>query len=165
VLGAHRTTYDSSRDIFVVKIDEERKGMVTSRYVTPGRYLVYNMALSQFMAKRPELCPVETTARIVGGRWSAAVLEQLFQGTKRFSELKRAITGITQRTLSQQLRDLQSSGIIERTVYPDTPPRVVYAITPLGKSLRPLLDTMCHWGKSHSAAMALKKLRASDRLQ
>jgi DNA-binding HxlR family transcriptional regulator len=117
------------------------------------------------MVKRPELCPVETTARIVGGRWKAAVLDQLFQGTKRFSELKRAITGITQRTLSQQLRGLQSAGIVERTVYPDTPPRVVYAITPLGKSLRPLLDAMCHWGKSHSAAMALKKLRASDRQQ
>jgi DNA-binding HxlR family transcriptional regulator len=115
------------------------------------------------MIKRPELCPVETTARIVGGRWKAAVLEQLFQGTKRFSELKRSITGITQRTLSQQLRDLQSTGIVERTVYADRPPRVVYAITPLGRSLRPLLDRMCHWGKSHSAAMALKKLRASNR--
>ena len=115
------------------------------------------------MAKRPELCPVETTARIVGGRWKAAVLEQLFQGTKRFSELKRGIAGITQRTLAQQLRDLQSTGVVERTVFPDTPPRVVYAITPLGKSLRPLLEAMCHWGKSHSAAMALKKLRASDR--
>jgi DNA-binding HxlR family transcriptional regulator len=97
------------------------------------------------MIKRPELCSVETTARIVGGRWKAAVLEQLFQGTKRFSELKRSISGITQRTLSQQLRDLQSAGIVERTVYADTPPRVVYAITPLGRSLRPLLDTMCHW--------------------
>jgi len=117
------------------------------------------------MAKRPELCPVETTARIVGGRWKAAVLDQLFQGTKRFSELKRDITGSTQPTLSQQLRELQSTGIVERTVYADTPPRVVYAITPLGKSLRPLLDAMCHWGKSHSAAMAWKKLRACDRLQ
>jgi DNA-binding HxlR family transcriptional regulator len=117
------------------------------------------------MGKRPELCPVEATARIVGGRWKAAVLEQLFQGAKRFSELKRAIHGITQRTLAQQLRDLQSTGIIERTVYPDRPPRVVYTVTPLGRSLRPLLDAMCHWGKSHSAAMALKKLRASDRLQ
>jgi DNA-binding HxlR family transcriptional regulator len=115
------------------------------------------------MIKRPELCPVETTARIVGGRWKAAVLEQLLQGAKRFSELKRSITGITQRTLSQQLRDLQSTGIVERTVYADTPPRVVYAITPLGRSLGPLLDSMCHWGKSHSAAMALKKLRASNR--
>ena len=117
------------------------------------------------MTKRPELCPVEATARIVGGRWKAAVLEQLFQGTKRFSELKRAVTGITQRTLSQQLRDLRSTGIVERTVYADSPPRVIYEITPLGKSLGPLLETMCHWGKSHSAAMALKKLRASDRLQ
>src|SRR5229473_4004749 len=115
------------------------------------------------MVKRPELCPVETTVRIVGGRWKAAVLEQLFQGTKRFSELKRGIVGITQRSLAQQLRELQNTGIVERTVYPDRPPRVEYAVTPLGKSLRPLLDAMCHWGKSHSAAMALKKLRASDR--
>ena len=115
--------------------------------------------------RRPVLCPVETTARIVGGRWKAAVLDQLFQGDKRFSELRRGIPGITKRTLAQQLRDLQSTGIVERTVYPDRPPRVVYAITPLGKSLRPLLDAMCHWGKSHSAAMALRKLRASDRQQ
>jgi DNA-binding HxlR family transcriptional regulator len=105
------------------------------------------------------------SSRIVGGRWKAAVLDQLFQGTKRFSELKRGIAGITQRTLSQQLRELQSTGIVESTVYPDRPPRVVYAITPIGKSLRPLLDAMCHWGKSHSAAMALRKRRASDRLQ
>ena len=117
------------------------------------------------MVKRSELCPVEATARIVGGRWKAAVLQQLFQGAKRFSELKRAINGITQRTLAQQLRDLQSTGIIDRTVYRDRPPRVVYTVTPLGRSLRPLLDAMCHWGKSHSAAMALKKLRAFDRLQ
>ncbi len=117
------------------------------------------------MPKHSEFCPVETTVRIVGGRWKAAVLEQLFQGTKRFSELKRGVAGITQRMLSQQLRELQSTGIVERTVYPDAPPRVVYTITPLGRSLRPLLDAMCHWGKSHSAAMALKKLRASDRQQ
>lgn len=112
--------------------------------------------------KSSELCPVETTARIVGGRWKAAVLEQLFQDTKRFSELKRAIPRITQRTLSQQLRELQRTGIVERTVYPDSPPRVVYAITPLGNSLRPLLDAMCRWGRSHSAAMAFRKLRASE---
>jgi DNA-binding HxlR family transcriptional regulator len=85
------------------------------------------------------------------------------RGEKRFSELKRAIPGITQRTLLQQLRDLQAAGIIERTVHPDSPPRVVYRTTALGESLRPLLDLMGHWGKSHSAAMALKHLRASDR--
>jgi DNA-binding HxlR family transcriptional regulator len=112
--------------------------------------------------KRAGLCPVETTARIVGGRWKAAILEQLFLGPKRFSELKRGISAMTQRSLAQQLRDLQGAGIVERSVYPDTPPRVVYAITPLGRSLRPLLDAMCHWGKSHSATMALRKLRASE---
>lgn len=117
------------------------------------------------MTKCEEICAVETTARIVGGRWRAAVLEQLLQGTKRFSELKHSINGITQRTLAQHLRYLQSTGIVERTVYPDTPPRVVYAITPLGRSLGPLLDTMCQWGKSHSAAMALRKLRAFTRQQ
>src|ERR1700682_4643896 len=87
------------------------------------------------MAKQPVLCPVETTARIVGGRWKAAVLDQLFRKEKRFSELKRSIPGITQRTLSHQWRDLQAAGILERTVHPDAPPRVVYAITPLGESL------------------------------
>jgi DNA-binding HxlR family transcriptional regulator len=115
------------------------------------------------MTKLPELCPVETTIRIVGGRWKAAVIEQLFQDAKRFSELKRGIVGITHRTLSHQLRELETAGIVERTVYPDKPPRVVYTITPLGKSLRPLLEAMCHWGKSHSATMALKNLRASER--
>jgi DNA-binding HxlR family transcriptional regulator len=115
------------------------------------------------MPKQLIHCPVETTVRIVGGRWKAAVLEQLFHGEKRFSELKRGIPGITQRTLSQQLRDLESAGIVERTVHPDNPPRVTYATTTLGETLRPLLDTMCAWGKSHSAAMALKNIRSSDR--
>jgi len=115
------------------------------------------------MRREPELCPVETTARIVGGRWRAAVLEQLFERAKRFSEIKRGIAGMTQRSLAQHLRELQVAGIVERTVYPDRPPRVVYAITPLGQSLRPLLEAMCHWGKSHSAVMAMKKIRASDR--
>jgi DNA-binding HxlR family transcriptional regulator len=112
-----------------------------------------------------DLCPVETTTRIAGGRWKAAVLEQLFSGPKRFSQIKHSITGITQRTLSQQLRQLQNAGIVERHVYPDSPPRVVYKVTPLGESLRPVLNAMCHWGKSHAAAMALKRLRASDRQQ
>ena len=116
------------------------------------------------MPKPEELCPAETTARIVSGRWKAAVLEQLFQEPKRFSELKRAIQGITHRTLSHQLRELQTAGIVDRAVFPDKPPRVVYSATPLGKTLRPVLEAMCQWGKSHSAAMAMKKLRASDRV-
>lgn len=117
------------------------------------------------MPQQRDFCSVERTTRIVGGRWKAALLEQLFQGEKRFSELKRRVPGITQKTLAQQLRELQGSGIVSRTVYPDTPPRVVYSITPLGESLRPLLDAMCKWGRSHAAAMAVTKLAASDREQ
>jgi DNA-binding HxlR family transcriptional regulator len=117
------------------------------------------------MPQRPAVNSVEATTRIVGGRWKPALLEQLFQGEKRFSELKRRVPGITQKTLSQQLRELQCSGIVLRTVYPDAPPRVMYSVTPLGESLRPLLEAMCKWGRSHSAAMALTKLRASDRQQ
>src|ERR1700681_2228926 len=83
------------------------------------------------MRKRPELCTVEATARILGGRWKGAVLEQLFQGTKSYSELKRAIPGMTQRILSQQLRELQRAAFVERTLSPDTPPRVVYTATAL----------------------------------
>jgi DNA-binding HxlR family transcriptional regulator len=112
--------------------------------------------------QKPVLCSVETTTRILGGRWKAALLEHLFQGEKRFSELKRFVPGITQKTLSEQLRELQCAGIVARKVFPDSPPRVVYSVTPLGETLRPLLDAMCKWGKSHSAAMALKKLQASE---
>jgi len=113
------------------------------------------------MTKRPVLCSVETTTRILGGRWKPALLEHLFHGEKRFSELKRCVPGITQKTLSQQLRELQCAGIVVRTVHPDTPPSVVYSVTPLGETLRPLLDAMCKWGTSHAAAMALKKLESS----
>ena len=114
------------------------------------------------MPDKPVLCSVETTTRILGGRWKPALLEHLFQGEKRFSELKQCVPGITQKTLSEQLRELQCAGIVARRVFPDTPPRVVYSVTPLGETLRPLLDAMCKWGKSHSAAMVLKKLQASE---
>ncbi len=117
------------------------------------------------MRQKPVACSVETTTRILGGRWKPALLEHLFQGEKRFSELKRCVPGITQKTLSEQLREPQFSGIVARRVYPDTPPRVIYSVTPLGETLRPLLDAMCKWGKSHSAAMALKKLEASEEEQ
>jgi DNA-binding HxlR family transcriptional regulator len=111
---------------------------------------------------KPVLSSVEITTRILGAPWKPAILEHLFQREKRFSELKRCPPGITQKTLSEQLRDLQCAGIVARRVYPDTPPRVVYNVTILGETLRPLLDAMCRWGKSHSAAMALRKLEASE---
>jgi DNA-binding HxlR family transcriptional regulator len=125
-------------------------------------YTIGNQVGDISVRQKPVLCSVETTTRILGGRWKPALLEHLFQGEKRFSELKRCVPGITQKTLSEQLRELQCAGIVARKVFPDTPPRVVYSVTLLGETLRPLLDAMCKWGKSHSAAMALKKLQASE---
>ncbi len=96
--------------------------------------------------KKAVSCPVETTLRIIGGRWKVLILRELFFGVKRFSELQRAIKGITQKMLTQQLREMESDRIISRTVYPVIPPKVEYALTPLGKSLKPLIDEMHQWG-------------------
>src|ERR1043166_5212371 len=109
------------------KIDEPGDLAVTFEYLPGVGYMVYRRILT--MSRRVDLCPVETTARIVPGRWKAAVLEQLFEEPKRLSELKRDIPGITQRTLSHHLCELKTAGIAERTVYPDKPPRVVYSAT------------------------------------
>jgi|YelNatPaOPRAMG01_1025707.scaffolds.fasta_scaffold06880_6 DNA-binding HxlR family transcriptional regulator len=94
-------------------------------------------------------CPVEGTLKIIGGRWKLLILRELFKGTKRFGELYRALNGITQKMLTQQLRELERDRIIFRKVYPQVPPRVEYSLTPLGESLKPILDLMHKWGTTH----------------
>ncbi len=103
------------------------------------------------MAKRPKFdkCPAETTLRVIGGRWKLIILWHLFQSVKRFSELQRGINGVTQKMLTQQLREMERDGIIERKVYPQVPPKVEYSLTVLGTSLQPVLDSMCNWGTRH----------------
>jgi DNA-binding HxlR family transcriptional regulator len=98
------------------------------------------------MKRRGQQCPAETTLDIIGGRWKVLIVWQLFQGTRRFSELFRALDGITQKMLTQQLRELEKDGIVHRQVYPQIPPKVEYSLTPLGESLRPVIDAMCEWG-------------------
>jgi DNA-binding HxlR family transcriptional regulator len=83
---------------------------------------------------------------VIGGRWKVPLLYHLFQRTKRFSELQRAISGITQKMLTQQLREMERDGLVHREVYPTVPPKVEYSLTPLGNSLRPVIDAMCDWG-------------------
>ena len=87
-------------------------------------------------------CPVETTLRVVGGRWKVLVLHDLLGGTRRFAELSRALQGISARTLSKQLRELEADGIVARRVYPQIPPKVEYSLTPLGQTLKPVLTAM-----------------------
>jgi len=98
------------------------------------------------MQRKDQQCPAERTLDIIGGRWKVLILWQLFQGERRFSELFRALAGITQKMLTQQLRELEKDGIVHRQVYPQIPPKVEYSLTPLGESLRPVVDAMCAWG-------------------
>lgn len=91
-------------------------------------------------------CPVETTLSIIGDKWKVLILRDLFDGTKRFSELKNSLHGVTQKMLTQQLRELENDGIIDRKVYPVVPPKVEYSLTQLGYSLKPVIDSMANWG-------------------
>lgn len=94
-------------------------------------------------------CPVETTLQIIGGRWKVLVLHHLLTGTKRFSELTRALRGVSAKTLSKQLRELEADGVISRRVYPVIPPKVEYSLTPAGRKLKPVLLAMHRWGETH----------------
>lgn len=96
-------------------------------------------------------CPVETTLEVIGGRWKVLILRELFPEIKRFGQLHRALNGITQKMLTQQLRELEEDGIIHREVYLQVPPKVEYSLTTLGESLKPILDSMHDWGVRHLA--------------
>jgi len=94
-------------------------------------------------------CPVEATLDVIGGKWKALILFWLRDQVCRFGELRRKIPHISERMLTQQLRELEQSGIVHRKVYPVVPPRVEYSLTPYGRTLRPITDLMCKWGKKH----------------
>ena len=94
-------------------------------------------------------CPVETTLTLISDKWKVLILRDLMPGTKRFGELKKSIGTVTQKVLTAQLRQMEASGLLTRTVYAEVPPRVEYTLTDLGRSLRPVLDDMEAWGKAY----------------
>lgn len=98
-------------------------------------------------------CPVEATIELIGGKYKSVILWHLTDGVKRFGELKRLLPRATEKMLAQQLRDLERDGLIIRTVYPVVPPKVEYSLSDLGRTIIPVLDTMCGWGEGYLASL------------
>ena len=107
----------------------------------------------QKITKDLPACPVETTLMLIGDKWKILILRDLLPGTKRFGELKKSIGIVSQKVLTAQLRDMEKSGLLIRTVYAEVPPRVEYSLTELGKSLKPVLDAMQNWGEGYKSSM------------
>lgn len=100
-------------------------------------------------------CPVETTLRVIGGRWKVMILHHLLEGTKRFNEMHRLLKGVSHRTLAQQLRELARDGIVRRKVYAQIPPKVEYSLTRVGVSLEPVLRSMHVWGAAYAGRVRM----------
>ena len=103
------------------------------------------------MKKKEELpaCPVATTVSLIGSKWKLLIMRNLMARPWRFNELQRDLEGISQKVLTDSLRSMEADGIITRTVYPEVPPHVEYALSDLGESMRPIIDAMADWGTEY----------------
>ncbi|MDC9616269.1 helix-turn-helix domain-containing protein [Xenorhabdus khoisanae] len=102
-------------------------------------------------------CPVEVALDLIGGRWKGVVLYHLIESDYlRFNELHRRLPGISQRLLTKQLRDLEESGLVSRTVYAEVPPRVEYRLTEEGSTLRPVIEVLANWGEARITRHKMK---------
>lgn len=104
-------------------------------------------------------CPVEITIQLIGGKYKAIILWHLMNNTLRYSELHRRIPKATDKMLAQQLRELEKDGLINRVVYPVVPPKTEYSLTDFGRSLTPILDELCNWGKNYMENNEAKKYK------
>ena len=96
-------------------------------------------------------CPVATTVQVIGSKWKLLIMRNLLVRPWRFNELQKNLEGISQKVLTDSLRSMEADGIVTRTVYPEVPPRVEYALSPLGETMRPILDAMQAWGNAFKA--------------
>ena len=96
-------------------------------------------------------CPVAITVEMIGSKWKLLIIRNLLVRPWRFNELRKNLEGISQKVLTDSLRSMEEDGIITRTVFPEVPPRVEYALSPLGESMRPILDAMQAWGMAYKA--------------
>jgi len=108
------------------------------------------------------LCPVEITLSLVGDKWKVLIVRDLLTGTKRFGELRKSLTGISQKVLTQHLRAMEENGLVNRKVFAEVPPRVEYSLTEVGLSLKAILDVMGQWGEEYKIkCSAIKRQEAS----
>lgn len=98
-------------------------------------------------------CPVATTVQLIGSKWKLLILRNLLQRPGRFNELKRSLDGISQKVLTDSLRSMEEDGLITRTVYPEVPPHVEYALSETGESMRPILMAMQSWGTNYKKTL------------
>jgi DNA-binding HxlR family transcriptional regulator len=94
-------------------------------------------------------CPVATTVQLIGNKWKLLIIRSLLQGTQRFSSLQKAIPGISQKVLTDNLRSMESDGLVVRRVYAEVPPKVEYSLSELGNSMKPIIDAMAVWGDNY----------------
>ena len=94
-------------------------------------------------------CPVATTVQIIGSKWKLLIFRNLLTRPWRFNELRKNLEGISQKVLTDSLRSMEEDGIVTRTMYPEVPPRVEYALSELGESIRPIIDAMAEWGNNY----------------
>jgi DNA-binding HxlR family transcriptional regulator len=105
-------------------------------------------------------CPVEAALDRIGGKWKGILLFHLMGGTHRFNQLRRQLPSVTQRMLTKQLRELEQDGLIQRVVYAEVPPRVEYSLTPLGRSLKPIISALKAWGENYVQGRANRRSAA-----
>ena len=101
-------------------------------------------------------CPVEAAITLIGGKYKALILWNLTNGTLRFSQLRKEVPGATPKMLTQQLRELEHDGLVAREVFPVVPPKVEYSLTALGRSIRPVLESMYAWGSGYLRGQGLE---------
>ena len=98
-------------------------------------------------------CPVATTVQLIGNKWKLLIIRNLLVRPWRFNELRRDLEGISQKVLTDSLRSMEEDGIVTRTVYPEVPPRVEYALSQMGESMRPIIKAMEDWGIAYQKSM------------
>lgn len=119
--------------------------------VSVTRKIKCNIKEGIIMLTKEELpaCPVATTVQLIGSKWKLLIIRNLRARPWRFNELRKDLEGVSQKVLTDSLREMEADGIITRTVYPEVPPRVEYALSPLGETLGPILDAMAQWGNDY----------------